>query len=59
MHITAKLKRELVQRIDPEKKYPVDYTIRQDGTKVPGKTEVLGKELTENQTVSLWENGLI
>lgn len=35
--------------IDGKKRYPVDYTIKQDGTKVFKKTKLLGSELTEKQ----------
>lgn len=35
--------------IDPEKWYPVSYTIKQDGTKVRVNANILGSHLTENQ----------
>lgn len=59
MYITAKLKRGLVNKIDPDKEYPVDYIVAHDGTKIPGKTKLLGKDLTEKQIISLHEKGII
>jgi len=59
MYITNKLKRELVLKVDPEKKYPVSYTIRQDGSKINKPTFLKGKDLTEPQIVSLWRNGYL
>jgi DNA/RNA-binding domain of Phe-tRNA-synthetase-like protein len=56
-HITAKLKRELVSKIDPEKHYPVNYTINQDRTRNNTKTYLQGKDLTENQIIDLWKAG--
>jgi hypothetical protein len=35
--------------IDPERYYPVNYTITQDGKKIVQKSKLLGKDLTENQ----------
>lgn len=45
--------------IDADKKYPVTYTIKQDGTKVIENTYLLGKDLTENQIKELVEKGII
>jgi DNA/RNA-binding domain of Phe-tRNA-synthetase-like protein len=58
-HITAKLKRELVLRIDPEKMYPVNYTISQDRTRTDKKTFLKGADLTENQIIDLWRENEI
>ncbi|WP_460893289.1 hypothetical protein [Rufibacter soli] len=35
--------------IDPCKYYPVNYTIKQDGTRVIGETLLIGADMTENQ----------
>jgi len=43
--------------VDAELKYPVTYTIKQDGTKVIENTFLLGKDMTENQIKELYENG--
>lgn len=53
MWVTEKLKRELVLLIEPEIYYPVDYTIKYDGTKVYEKTYLKGKDLTQNQVINL------
>lgn len=45
--------------VDPEKEYPVSYTIKQDGTKVNKPAILLGKDLTENQIKELRQNGHI
>ncbi|MFA7287663.1 MAG: hypothetical protein WC055_02185 [Melioribacteraceae bacterium] len=39
--------------VSPDKKYPVTYTIKHDGTKVYENTWILGKDLTENQIKQL------
>jgi len=43
--------------VDAEKKYPVTYTIKQDGTKVIEDTFLLGKDMTENQIKELYDKG--
>jgi hypothetical protein len=58
-HITAKLKRELVLKINPEEMYPVRSTIKQDRTKVMIPTYLKGKDLTENQIINLWKEKII
>jgi len=45
--------------VDPEAKYPVTYTIKQDGTKVIENTFLLGKDMTENQIKELFDNGTL
>jgi len=45
--------------VDPETKYPVTYTIKQDGTKVFENTFLLGKDLTENQIKELYNKGAL
>jgi len=35
--------------VNPGKYYPVNYDIKRDGTRVEGKTELLGADMTENQ----------
>jgi len=42
--------------VDPEKEYPVTYTIAQDGTKTIQNTFLKGKDLTENQIKELVES---
>lgn len=42
--------------VDPEKMYPVTYTIKQDGTKVYGNTFLKGSDLTEPQIKELIKN---
>lgn len=49
----------LVKFVDPDKMYPVDYTIKQDGSKDYRPAEVLGKELTEPQIVKLFKKELL
>jgi hypothetical protein len=45
----------LVKFIKPNKKYPVDYTIAQDGRKIMIPTWVKGMDLTESQIFTLFE----
>jgi hypothetical protein len=45
--------------VDAETKYPVTYTIKQDGTKVIKDTFLLGKDLTENQIKELMDKKLL
>lgn len=45
--------------VDADKKYPVTYTIKQDGTKVIENTFLLGKDLTENQIKELVSKNII
>lgn len=56
---TQKLRRRLVLNIDPEKYYPVNYTYNQDRTRNNTPTFLQGKDLTENQIVSLHYSGEI
>lgn len=42
--------------IDPEKLYPVTYTITQGGKKIFKKGELKGSDLTENQIKELLNN---
>ncbi len=44
---------ETANTINPEKLYPVSYTIKQDGTKIYENTFLLGKDLTEKQIEQL------
>ena len=46
----------LAAKVDPEKFYPVSYTINADGAKVFEQTELQGKDLTEQQIIELNEN---
>jgi hypothetical protein len=55
----SKLKRELVNSIDPEKMYPVSYTVNQDRTRNNTPTFLKGADLTENQIIELWKQGEI
>lgn len=59
IYITQKLKRELVLKIDPEKYYPVNYIILQNGSKVMKSTYLKGKDLTERQIINLYKQGEI
>jgi hypothetical protein len=59
IHVTAKLKRELVKKIEPETLYPVSYTYNQDRTRNNNPTFLKGSDLTENQIIELWEEGII
>ncbi len=45
--------------VDPEKMYPVKYTIAQDGTRVFGETMLIGKDLTAPQIVDLFIQELL
>lgn len=45
--------------VDANKKYPVTYTIKQDGTKVVENTFLLGGDLTENQIKELVDKKLL
>ena len=49
----------LVKFIDPQKIYAVDYTIKQDGTKVNEPSYLKGEDLTEPQIVRLLQTGLL
>lgn len=49
----------LVKFVQPQKLYPVEYTIRQDGTRNYGLTEILGADLTEPQIVDLFIKELL
>lgn len=60
LFFTARIRRSyLVKFIDPDKTYPVTYTIKQDGTKSYGITRLSGRDLTENQIVDLFKSELI
>lgn len=45
--------------VDADTKYPVTYTVKQDGTKIIEDTFLLGKDLTENQIQELIDKKLI
>lgn len=45
--------------VDADNKYPVTYTVKQDGTKIIEDTFLLGKDLTENQIQELIDKKLI
>ncbi len=47
----------LVTLVDPKRFYWVEYTIMQDGTRVKGKQQVKGADLTEKQIVDLFFQG--
>jgi hypothetical protein len=49
----------LVKFVQPQKLYPVEYAIRQDGTRNYGLTEILGADLTEPQIVDLFIKELL
>jgi len=51
--------KQIVNKINPEKEYPVSYTINQNGKKVNEPSVILGKDLTENQIIELSKNKLI
>ncbi|KKN20214.1 hypothetical protein LCGC14_0937960 [marine sediment metagenome] len=43
--------------VKEETKYPVTYTIKQNGDKVIGNTKLKGGDLTENQIKQLYFSG--
>lgn len=45
--------------VDAETKYPVTYTIKQNGKKVIENTFLLGKDLTQNQIKELVDKKLL
>lgn len=49
----------LVKFVDPEKMYPVSYSIKQDGTKIYQSTHLKGADLTEKQIVQLFYQELL
>ena len=49
----------LVKFVDPKKEYPVEYTIKQDGTKVYKSQMLIGADLTEPQIVDLFNKRLL
>ncbi len=49
----------LVKFVNPNKMYPVSYTIKQDGTKVIGLSELKGEDLSENQIAELFSLELL
>ena len=51
---TKRLMTKLLKLVDPNEKYPVNYTVNQDGEKVFKRTWLLGKDLTENQLYDLY-----
>jgi hypothetical protein len=48
----------LVKFVDPNKKYPVSYTI-QNGKRIDEPTNLLGCDLTEKQIIELFEKELL
>ena len=51
--------REAVNLVEPEKEYPVSYTIDHSGEKHVGETKLKGKDLTENQIIEAAQKGFI
>jgi hypothetical protein len=49
----------IVKFIKPNKKYPVSYTLAQDGRKIMMPTWVKGVDLTEPQIFELFEKELL
>lgn len=49
----------LVKFVDPQKEYPVDYTITQNGIRVNEPAILKGEDLTENQIAQLFLKGLL
>ncbi len=49
----------LVKFVDPKKEYPVEYTIKHDGTKVYKSQMLIGADLTEPQIVDLFNKRLL
>lgn len=49
----------LVRFVDPEKHYPVSYTITHKGKKIYGPDKLQGKDLTQNQIVQLFIQELL
>ena len=49
----------LVKFVDGRKKYPVSYTIKQDGTVVNKPSFLLGIDLTQRQIVELFVKELL
>ena len=49
----------LVKFVDPDKEYPVNYTIKHDGTKVHKPQMLIGADLTENQIVELFSKQIL
>ena len=49
----------LVKFVDPNKEYPVTYTINHDGTRVNEHAILKGEDLTENQIAQLFSKGLL
>lgn len=56
---TRRLMMELVSQIEPQKIYPVTYTVNQKGEKEYGSKLLKGEDLTENQIYELWQNGYL
>ncbi|WP_167856523.1 hypothetical protein [Hymenobacter metallicola] len=51
--------RNLAILVDPDKSYPVAYTIKQNGEKVWGPTQLAGRDLTAPQIRELDRKGLL
>lgn len=49
----------LVKFVNPDKEYPVSYTIENDGTKDHKPTILKGMDLTEPQIVELFINEML
>jgi hypothetical protein len=45
--------------VNPDNYYPVNYTIKQDGTRVKEPTMLKGEDLTENQIAELFAKQLL
>ncbi len=49
----------LVKFVDPDKEYPVNYTVKQGGVKVYKPQMLIGADLTETQIVELFSKQLL
>lgn len=49
----------LVKFVNPDKEYPVSYTIKQNGERINEPSILMGYDLTENQIVELFEKELL
>jgi hypothetical protein len=49
----------LAKFVDPDKVYPVTYTINHDGTRVNESAMLKGEDLTENQIAQLFAWGML
>lgn len=49
----------LTKFVDPNKEYPVTYSIKSDGTRLNEAAYLKGEDLTENQIAQLFSKGLL